>query len=169
MDESTAEPTEPVSGNPHMHNESMDSTQMSSSRDMQQTDEVKHASQYILLVEDDPTLATLEAEILAAQGYSVVTAHSGELAIATFRRSIPDLVVLDLELIGSIQGWDVLQELRALASTPVLITSSSVTTARKYMRNSGEERITLDHLPKPYPMQALLKRVKRMLPVPVPH
>ena len=33
------------------------------------------------------------------------------------------------------------------------------------MRDSGETRCTLDHLPKPYPMQTLLKRVKRMLPM----
>jgi DNA-binding response OmpR family regulator len=120
--------------------------------------------QRILLVEDDLTLATLEADILTAHGYIVITAHSGELAITTLHRSIPDLVVLDLELIGNIQGWDVLQELRTLSSIPVLITSSSATTARKYMR--GETRLTLDHLPKPYPMQTLLKRVKRMLPPP---
>ena len=75
--------------------------------------------------------ATLEADILTAHGYIVVTVHSGELAITTLRRSIPDLVVLDLELIGNIQGWDVLQELRTLSSVPVLITSSSATTARK--------------------------------------
>ncbi len=118
--------------------------------------------QRILLVEDDLTLATLEAEILAAQGYTVVTVHSGELAITILHRSIPDLVVLDLELIGNIQGWDVLQELRTFSSIPVLITSSSATTARKYMH--GETRLTLDHLPKPYLMQTLLKRVKRMLP-----
>ncbi len=116
----------------------------------------------ILLVEDDPTLASLEADFLAAHSYAVVTVHSGELAVTTLRRSIPDLVVLDLELTGNIQGWDVLQELRTLASIPVLITSSSATTARKYMRE--ETRLTLDHLPKPYPMQTLLKRVKRMLP-----
>lgn len=120
--------------------------------------------QHILLVEDDLTLATLEADILTAHGYIVVTVHSGELAITALRRSIPDLVVLDLELIGNIQGWDVLQELRTLSSVPVLITSSSATTARKYMR--GETRLTLGHLPKPYPMQTLLKRVKRMLPPP---
>ncbi len=121
-------------------------------------------AQHILLVEDDHTLANLEAEILTAHGYFVVTVHSGDLAVATLRRSIPDLVVLDLELTGTIQGWDVLQELRTLASIPVLITSSSATTARKYRQSSGETRITLDHLPKPYPMQTLLKRVKRILP-----
>jgi DNA-binding response OmpR family regulator len=119
--------------------------------------------QRILVVEDDPTLATLESEILTAHGYIVVTVHSGELAITALRSAIPDLVVLDLELPGSIQGWEVLQMLRTTASIPVLVTTSATTAVRQHIRSRGESRITLDHLPKPYPMQTLLKRVKRML------
>lgn len=117
----------------------------------------------ILVVEDDLTLAALEAEILTTHGYTVVTVNNGELAITTLRKALPDLVVLDLELPGSINGWDVLQALRASAPIPVLLTTSSVTAVRTQIRSRGESRLTLDHLPKPYPMQTLLKRVKRML------
>jgi DNA-binding response OmpR family regulator len=131
----------------------------------QQPDERQQTSQRILVVEDDPTLATLEVEVLTVHGYTVVTVHSGELAITTLHHLIPDLVVLDIELIGNVNGWEVLQELRTIAHIPVLITSSSVVTMRTYMRDSGETRCTLDHLPKPYPMQTFLKRVKRMLPM----
>ena len=116
----------------------------------------------ILVVEDDPTLARLEAGILTTRGYTVATVHSGELAIATLRHSIPDLVVLDLELTGNVQGWDVLQALRDFASIPVLLTTSSTTAVRASIRLRGENRSTLDHLPKPYPMQTRLKRVERM-------
>lgn len=136
---------------------SVDTSQQSSAR--------LHISQRILVVEDDPTLAAVEGEVLTAHGYTVITVHSGELAITTLRHFIPDLVVLDLELTGNINGWEVLQELRTIATIPVLITSSSVVAVRSYMLDSGETRCTLDHLPKPYPMQTLLKRVKRMLPM----
>lgn len=136
----------------------------------QQQEEAEAKRTYnILVVEDDPTLATLETDTLTAQGYTVVTVHSGELAITTLHHLIPDLVVLDLELTGEIHGWDVLQALRSLAAIPVLITSSSVTDARLYMRESGETRLTLDHLPKPYPVQTLLKRIQRMLPISPAH
>jgi DNA-binding response OmpR family regulator len=122
-----------------------------------------HDLQCILVVEDDLTLATLEVEMLTAHGYTVVAVNSGEQAIASLRHSTPDLVVLDLELAGSLQGWDVLQALRTFATIPVLLTTSSATAVRAYIRRRGESRFTLDHLPKPYPMQTLLKRVKRML------
>ncbi len=117
----------------------------------------------ILVVEDDASLANLEAGVLAAHGYTVAIANNGELAITALHRFAPDLVVLDLELAGPLNGWDVLQVLRAYATTPVLLTTSSVTAIRKYIRSRGETRLTLDHLSKPYPMQTLLKRIRRML------
>lgn len=120
------------------------------------------------MVEDDLALATLETDILTAHGYAVTSVPSGELAITTLHHSIPDLVVLDLELTGNIHGWDVLHKLREMQThteVPVLITSSSVTTVRKYVQSSGETRSTLDHLAKPYTVQTLLKRIKRMLSI----
>ena len=127
----------------------------------QQLEEAKPA-QRILVVEDDPSLAHLEGEVLTANGYVVAIAGNGELAIAALRQSIPDLVLLDLELSGTMNGWDVLQTLRTYARIPVLLTSAE-SAVRKQMRTSGEDRSTLDHLPKPYPMQTLLKRIQRML------
>src|SRR6266705_1985198 len=118
---------------------------------------------HILLVEDDHTLASLEAGILTAHGFTVVTVESGEQAIALLHGFIPDLVVLDLDLTGHVQGWEVLEALRTSASIPVLLTTSSATAVRHSIRSRGETKHTLDHLPKPYPMHLLLKRIKRLL------
>jgi DNA-binding response OmpR family regulator len=124
----------------------------------------KPKTQYrILVVEDDSSLAHLEANFLAAYGYTVMIADSGEIAVTTLNSFIPDLVVLDIELPGLLTGWDVLQLLRQRARIPVLLTTSLTPDIRKYLRTHGETRLTLDHLAKPYPMQTLLKRVKRML------
>jgi DNA-binding response OmpR family regulator len=122
----------------------------------------------ILLVEDDQKLASLEAGVLQAHGFTVDIVDSGECAIAILYQRLPDLVVLDIELTGSVQGWEVLQALRARAkaAVPTLLTTSSLSAVRKRIRSLGETRLTLDHLPKPYPMQTLLKRVKRMLMIP---
>jgi len=117
----------------------------------------------ILVVEDDSSLAHLEANFLAAYGYTVAIAGTGELAVTALNNFIPDLVVLDLELPGLLSGWDVLQVLRQRTRIPVLLTTSLTPDMRKYLRTHGESRLTLDHLAKPYPMQALLKRIKRML------
>lgn len=128
---------------------------------------IKFVQRRILVVEDDLSLAHLEAGILTAQGYIVTTVCSGEEAIEEIQRSLPDLVVLDLDLSGQLNGWDVLQELRALAKTPVLLTSAA-TAIRQHMLHRGEARATLDHLPKPYHLPILLKRIERMLNVTPP-
>jgi CheY-like chemotaxis protein len=125
---------------------------------------------HILLVEDDLALATLEAGFLTARGFHVVTVHSGEQALQTLNQTLPDLVVLDLELTGTITGHDVLEALRpdpqATSYVPILLTTSAAGAARASIRTQGESKRTLDHLPKPYPMQTLLKRIRRMLQVP---
>ncbi|MBE3560922.1 MAG: response regulator [Ktedonobacteraceae bacterium] len=121
---------------------------------------------YILLVEDDQSLASLEASTLIAQGFTVVSVESGERAITALSQMRPDLVVLDLELTGSVTGWDVLRTIRAQSTTapiPVLLTTSSIATVRTYIQVYGESKLTLDHLPKPYSIPTFLKRVRRML------
>jgi CheY-like chemotaxis protein len=120
---------------------------------------------HILLVEDDASLARLEAGLLMARGYIVTLVENGELALNVLREVVPDLVLLDLDLPGAVNGWDVLKALRAYAgtsATPVLLTSAEAT-AQKHLRTRGEARSTLDHLSKPYPVQLLLKRIERML------
>ena len=120
---------------------------------------------HILLVEDDTVLATLETGILTAYGYVVTPVESGELALDLLQELLPDLVLLDLDLPGALNGWDVLRTLRAYTGTPpipVLLTSAEAT-AQKHLRTRGETRSTLDHLPKPYLIPTLLKRIERML------
>lgn len=128
-------------------------------------DEVKASRGHILLVEDDTSLARLESGILTAHGYRVTRVESGELALHALDETVPNLVLLDLDLPGAVNGWDVLKVLRAhigTSTTPVLLTSAEAT-AQKRLRTCGETRLTLDHLPKPYPIQTLLKRIERML------
>ncbi len=120
------------------------------------------ATRLILLVDDDISLARLEAGILSARGYEVSVATSGELAISAIHQALPDLVLLDLDLSGPVTGWDVFKALRGLSRAPVLLTSAE-SAVRRHMRTQGESRSTLDHLPKPYPMQALLRCIERML------
>jgi DNA-binding response OmpR family regulator len=120
--------------------------------------------QRILLVEDDVSLATLEADMLNSRGYAVSIATSGEMAIMALHQDIPDLVLLDLDLSGATTGWDVFKVLRSYSSAPVLLTSAE-SAIRSSIRMQGEPRSMLDHLPKPYPLQALLKRIERMLAI----
>src|SRR5215210_6558779 len=54
--------------------------------------------QKVLVVEDDPELLRGHAEMLAAEGYEVLEAASGEEALRAAHASPPDLVLLDAVL-----------------------------------------------------------------------
>jgi len=130
----------------------------------QQQASESESSYHILVVEDDSSLANLEAGILEAHGYVAAIASNGEIAITILEHTLPDLVLLDLDLSGTINGWDVLQMLRTYSRTPVLLTSAE-SSVNKQIRFRGETRSTLDLLPKPFLMQTLLKRIERMLTI----
>ena len=161
-DRDAAKNTQPGGGNSTFSETTMGGTELAGQSLQPRVEEARTLGR-ILLVEDDASLR-LEAGILAARGYAVAIANSGEMAITTLHQTIPDLVLLDLDLSGAITGWDVLRDLRSYSSAPVLLTSSE-SAVRRQIRTQGEPRSTLDHLPKPYPMQALLKRIERMLAI----
>ena len=164
MQDNKAAYTLPDGGDTSIRNNVTTYGDQSLTNPMQQQDSELGLPYHILVVEDDSSLANLEAGILKAHGYMVAIASNGEIAITILEHNVPDLVLLDLDLSGTIDGWDVLQMLRSYSSTPVLLTSAESSVNRQ-IRVRGESRSTLDLLPKPFLMQTLLKRIERMLTI----
>jgi len=65
----------------------------------------------ILIVEDDPSLASGLSRILEAEGYAVDVTSRGEDAVQAARQERFDMVILDVGLPG-IDGFEVLRRLR---------------------------------------------------------
>jgi DNA-binding response OmpR family regulator len=117
----------------------------------------------VLIVEDEPRIATFLAKGLARQGYDVHCAYNGSEALQwTGERDDEtiDVVVLDLGL-PDIDGLDVLRALRARGfDVPVI-----VLTARTE-ESDREEALRLgavDYLTKPLPFPDFLGRVRASL------
>ncbi len=62
--------------------------------------EESHKDGYILIVEDDPGVSTLEVQRLDELGYPLATAKDPAAAIAMLKRSTPELMLLDYSLPG---------------------------------------------------------------------
>jgi CheY-like chemotaxis protein len=65
----------------------------------------------VLIVEDNSALADAVAEVLRSVGYSTLIARDGETALSEVERSMPEVVIIDLEL-PAIDGLEVARRLR---------------------------------------------------------
>ena len=114
----------------------------------------------IVIVEDDPHIADLVELYLRRDGFRVVQAADGASGLAAIGRDRPRLVVLDIGLPGTIDGFEVCRRLRADSDLPVL-----VLTARddEIDRVLGLELGADDYVTKPFSPRELVARVKAIL------
>jgi two-component system response regulator MprA len=113
----------------------------------------------ILAVDDDPEILNLLSRGLKFEGYEVETAETGEKAIARFRESAPDLVLLDVMMPG-IDGIEVAREMRKLRDTPVLmLTAKDAVTDKVAGLDAGAD----DYIVKPFVFDELLARIRAHL------
>jgi DNA-binding response OmpR family regulator len=111
-------------------------------------------SKKVLLVEDEATLRGIIARNLVARGHKVSEAESAGEAIRWLAETQHDLMLLDINLPDR-SGWDVLREMRRRGwAVPVVIIS-----AVRVSRERLEEFKPIAYLPKPFPLEALLRVV----------
>jgi two-component system, OmpR family, response regulator MprA len=120
---------------------------------------VVSAARRILVVDDDPMVATTVQRVLRPEGYEVEVALGGAQALEQAQAHRPDLVVLDLMMPG-IDGLEVCRQLRANANLPILmLTARSGTADRVRGLDTGAD----DYLVKPFAYAELLARVRALL------
>ena len=113
----------------------------------------------ILVVDDEPKIATLARDYLEHAGFAVLTAGDGPSALSTIRQRRPDLVVLDLGLPG-LDGLDVTRELRRNSTIPIVMLTARDDELDKLL---GLELGADDYLTKPFSPRELVARVRAVL------
>jgi two-component system alkaline phosphatase synthesis response regulator PhoP len=113
----------------------------------------------ILVVDDEPKIASLARDYLEHAGFAVVSAGDGPGALTTFRQRRPDLVVLDLGLPG-LDGLDVTRELRRTSTVPIVMLTARDDEFDKLL---GLELGADDYLTKPFSPRELVARVRAVL------
>jgi two-component system response regulator MprA len=113
----------------------------------------------ILLIEDEPDIASFVRRGLIYKGYQVEHAASGEAGLNLARDHPPDLVILDL-MLPDLDGVEVCRRLCAGDRMPVIILTARDSVVDKV---AGLEAGADDYLTKPFAFDELVARVRAAL------
>jgi len=113
----------------------------------------------ILVVEDDLTLLETLEYNLRGEGYEVITAADGLMALEIAHEEEPDLIVLDV-MLPRLDGFEVCRVLRRESNVPILMLTARTDEVDRVV---GLEVGADDYLTKPFSMRELLARVKALL------
>lgn len=115
----------------------------------------------LLLVEDNPKVASFVARGLREQSFAVDEVASGEDALEQLAINPYDLVVLDIGLQGAVDGMEVCRRLRASGSRVLILmlTARDATADRIAGLDAGAD----DYLAKPFAFGELVARVRALL------
>lgn len=120
-------------------------------------------SETVLLVEDEPAVASVAARALARRGYNVVKAGSAAEALRVWDEHFGkvDLLLTDLVMPGGVSGLKLAEELRQRKPDLKVIYTSGYSSAAV---NGGHEfEVGRNFLPKPYPLDELTTIVRQRL------
>jgi two-component system, OmpR family, response regulator MtrA len=113
----------------------------------------------VLVVDDDTALAEMLGIVLRSEGFEPAFVADGDHALAAFRETKPDIVLLDLMLPGT-DGIDVCRQIRAESGVPiVMLTAKSDTVDVVVGLESGAD----DYVVKPFKPKELIARLRARL------
>jgi two-component system KDP operon response regulator KdpE len=115
---------------------------------------------HILVVDDEPKLVLLVRQILSALGYRISAASSGEQAIESVAMEQPDLVILDILLLGEMDGYQTTRRIREFSDIPIIMLTARV---RESDMLRGFEVGVDDYIKKPFSSKELVARVRAVL------
>jgi len=110
----------------------------------------------VLLVEDEAPFRQVIARNLSGRGLLVREVGTAAEAVTEMTTNCPDLMLLDINLPDR-SGWDVMRDLRRLGiDVPTIVVS-----AVRVNQSRLDEFHPMAYLPKPFPLEALLRLVFR--------
>ncbi|MGL6313497.1 response regulator [Vibrio sp. WXL103] len=113
----------------------------------------------ILIVEDEPSLASIVSDYLAHSGLEAHIIADGANVINWVKQHSPELILLDL-MLPHRDGLDIYRELREFSQTPVIMATAKVDEIDRLV---GLELGADDYVCKPYSPRELVARIKNVL------
>jgi two-component system response regulator BaeR len=113
----------------------------------------------ILIVEDEPKLASLLADYLGAAGFAPRCIDDGNAVIAALHEQMPALILMDVMLPGR-DGMSLCREIRSFSDVPLIMVTARV---EEIDRLLGLEIGADDYICKPFSPREVVARVRTVL------
>ncbi|MBF0258432.1 MAG: response regulator [Desulfamplus sp.] len=114
---------------------------------------------HILIIEDEQKIAAILKDYLEKSSYRVTIIGRGDQAVVQVRKSLPDLILLDI-MLPVMDGMAVCREIRKFSSVPVIMITAKV---EEIDRLLGLEIGADDYICKPFSPREVVARVKAVL------
>ena len=118
----------------------------------------------VLIADDEHNIRHILDFSLHAEGYDVLSAHTGEDALTIAREENPDLIILDVMMPGrgGIETCRLLKSDPQTAGIPVILLTARSTKAD---RQAGDEAGANDYITKPFSPARVIEAVQDLLGV----
>ncbi len=117
------------------------------------------AKSTIIIIEDEKNICNFMATTLTAQGYKIITAATAKSGLSLIASCCPDLILLDMGL-PDMDGIDVIKDIRAWASIPIIVISARTQEKEKVLAlDTGAD----DYITKPFGPSELFARIRTAL------
>jgi two-component system alkaline phosphatase synthesis response regulator PhoP len=113
----------------------------------------------ILVVDDKASVRTVVRDYLTEEGFRVVTAENGRMALYVARHEKPDLILLDI-MMPEMGGYEFLRAYRKERNTPVILLTARLEESDKVL---GLELGADDYVTKPFGIRELVARIRAVL------
>ena len=123
----------------------------------------------VLIVDDDPAIHETVCAVLAPAGYSIVSAYSEREGLDAARREKPDIILLDVMMETTTDGFEFCQEAKrdpSIKHTPILGITAIGNVLEGYRPSDFDpDLFPVDgYLSKPVTPEKLLSELKRLIP-----
>ena len=121
------------------------------------------AMNHVLVVDDDPEIRAVVADVLTMEECRVETARDGAEALARIEAARPCVVLLDMRM-PVMDGWQVAAQLRERGLELPIVVMTAAHDARAWAEEIGADAV----LAKPFELDELVATVTRFAPCPPP-
>ena len=123
---------------------------------------MKKKNTKILLVDDEPDILEIIGYNLAQEEYQIFTASNGKEAIATAKKVIPDLIIMDV-MMPEMDGMEACENIRKIPELSNVLITFLTARSEDYSQVAGFDAGADDYITKPIKPKVLVSKVKALL------